>query len=395
MTGYPQIGFNPYNMYQNWGYGYQYPAFRGVQNAPQPVSVPQPNVNLQTPPDTVSFKATEHIQPKPKKEGLSTGAKWGLGALALAGIGTVAYLATRGRVGAKQAQQLAEHIEFKPAKTVEEAKKFAQEKLGVVVDGDMSLDVLNFTNEGLCLLKNKSPKTFSIKWIESSSIGGGYHSGGLAQIVHSKAINCYGINFSADYIRHIDDILTKTIKNEVKIGNIKISDGKLKHNELLARADISSDIIDLANKFKVNPSGLSFKDKVKLHMGLLDIPETLIIQVEKYNGDISKLAKTIKVNSSPFHPIYHEQGHILHRINIPDKFSKLDQLDILKQNNISTALTDEFLETHKNTALKVSDYAAESPLEFVAEVYAKCLNGQTFSDDVMALYKKYGGPELG
>ena len=55
MTGYPQVNFNPYNMYQNWGYGYQYPAFRGVQNVPQPVNVPQPNVNLQAPSDTVSF----------------------------------------------------------------------------------------------------------------------------------------------------------------------------------------------------------------------------------------------------------------------------------------------------------------------------------------------------
>ena len=79
MTGYPQVNFNPYSMYQNWGYGYQYPVFRGVQNVPQPVSVPQPNVNLQTPPDTVSFKTAEHIQPKPKKEGLSTRAKWAIG----------------------------------------------------------------------------------------------------------------------------------------------------------------------------------------------------------------------------------------------------------------------------------------------------------------------------
>lgn len=84
----------------------------------------------------------------------------------------------------------------------------------------------------------------------------------------------------------------------------------------------------------------------------------------------------------------------MHKINISDKFSKLDKLDILKQNNISTTLTEEFLKTHKDTALKVSDYAVESPLEFVAEVYAKSLNGQTFSDDVMILYKKYGGPAL-
>jgi hypothetical protein len=97
MTGYPPININPYNMYQNWGYGYQYPAFRGVQNQPQPVSAPQLNVNLQTSPDTVNFKATEHIQAKPKKEGLSTGAKWaiGLGLTALASYGI--YALTKGR----------------------------------------------------------------------------------------------------------------------------------------------------------------------------------------------------------------------------------------------------------------------------------------------------------
>ena len=167
-----------------------------------------------------------------------------------------------------------------------------------------------------------------IKWIESNPIGGGYDSGGLAQMVHSKSKNCYGINLSSDYIKNIDDIITKLIQYDIEIGNIKFLDGKLKYNDLLARADISSDIINLANKFKVNSSKLSFKDKVKLHLGLGDIPETLIIQLKKCNCDISKLAKIIKVNSSPFHSIYHEQGHILHKINISDKFSKLDKLDI-------------------------------------------------------------------
>ena len=158
MPGYPQVNFNPYNMYQNWGYGYQHPVFRGVQNPPQPVSVPQPNVNLQTPPDTMSFKATEHIQPKPKKEGLSTGAKWGLGALALAGIGTAVYFATRGNVGAKQAQQLAEHIEFKPAKTVEEAIQFGKTHLGIKDYKGFEakdIEVVNWLNEGFVKANNK------------------------------------------------------------------------------------------------------------------------------------------------------------------------------------------------------------------------------------------------
>ena len=41
--------------------------------------------------------ATDTLQIKSKKEGLSTGAKWGLGALALAGVGTAIYFATRCR----------------------------------------------------------------------------------------------------------------------------------------------------------------------------------------------------------------------------------------------------------------------------------------------------------
>ena len=86
MTDYSPINFNPYNLYQNWSNSYQYSAFRGVQNGNELVSVPQPNVNLQTPPDTVSFRATEHIQTKPKKEGLSTGAKVAIGAVIVSSL---------------------------------------------------------------------------------------------------------------------------------------------------------------------------------------------------------------------------------------------------------------------------------------------------------------------
>ena len=35
---------------------------------------------------------------------------------------------------------------------------------------DMSLDVMNYVNEGLCRLKNKVPKDFNIKWIECKSL---------------------------------------------------------------------------------------------------------------------------------------------------------------------------------------------------------------------------------
>ena len=59
-------------------------------------------------------------------------------------------------------------------------------------------------------------------------------------------------------------------------------------------------------------------------------------------------------------------------------------------------ITNEFV-TNKEIqqiARKVSDYATESPLEFVAKAFSQLMEGKTFSDDVMALYKKYNGPAL-
>ena len=113
MSGYSVTNFYPNNVNNNF-------AFRGVTN-PTPQNKDVPQITQQ--PDTVSFST------KNKKEGLSNGAKWGLGALAVAGVATLAYVLSKGKVGSKQTKQLAEHIEFKPAKTIEEAKKFAENTL--------------------------------------------------------------------------------------------------------------------------------------------------------------------------------------------------------------------------------------------------------------------------
>ena len=60
------------------------------------------------------------------------------------------------------------------------------------------------------------------------------------------------------------------------------------------------------------------------------------------------------------------------------------------------SIINEFLndKTIQKTAGKVSEYSKESPAEFVAEVFARRMQGKTFSDDIITLYKKYGGPVL-
>lgn len=99
-------------------------------------------------PDTVELSTN-------KKQGLSNGAKIGIGASVLVGLGVLAYALTRGKAGSKQVQQLAEHIEFKPATTMDEAVKFAKEHLGVTLKLEDNLTAANFVNELLTNLNNK------------------------------------------------------------------------------------------------------------------------------------------------------------------------------------------------------------------------------------------------
>ena len=381
MTAYPQVNFNPYNMYQNWGYGYQYPAFRGVQNVPQPVSVPQPNVNLQTPPDTVSFKATEHTQTKPKKEGLSIGAKWGLGALALAGIGTAVYFATRGKVGAKQAQQLAEHIEFKPAKTVEEAKKFAKKNLGLEWSGELKekdLELINYVNDWVC--RGYNAKKFNIVKPDVAGSLEGTGVDGLFAALKDGNKNLIGIK--TDKIIQLGDQL-------VNYDFTKSSIYCLDNNNLItiknAAYDVSfvKDFVNKWNQYRKNPNSYSVMDKLKLLTDWKIVDSSPIV-----NGKLNPRKMTID------NWLNHENGHLLH-MTTEKNFSQMGKVSEYINRPVSN-ITKEFVENDdiQKIARSVTKYAKKSPAEFVAEVYAGMCDGIKFSDDVMALYKKYGGPAL-
>ena len=344
--------------------------------------------------NSISTRTTQipadRVEINGKKKGLSTTQKCGIG-LAVAGTLTAAALLIKGRAGA--ASKLAEHIDFAPAKTIEEAKTFAREKLGVAVTDEMSLDVLNYVNESLCFLRNKSPKNFSIKWVESKGVSGGYDPESFAQCAKMNDRQIFGINLSKNYIKNIDKILTEFINGEVERGALVNINGKLQYNELSRKMDVSSEISELANKFRQNPTSLTFKEKVKLHLGLGEIGETTDRLYLETNGDMTKLKDTVNVVINEFHPVIHEQGHILHHKKISQKdFDLFDKLEVLKQKGLSTSKYDEFTDKYLHTAQKVSDYAKASPAEFVAEVYAKSLSGVKFDKDVLDLYARYGGP---
>ena len=316
---------------------------------------------------------------KPKKEGVSTGTKWGLGVLALAGIGAIAYFATRGKVGTKQAQQLVEHIDFKPAKTIDEARIFAHKTLNVqyLHENKGNLDMLNTVNEWLYrekyVTKNKIPDfvNFVEMNIENpvSMTDKIYYEG--------KAYNVLGVN--VNYIDKFEDLFDTVFKSH---GDINLSGLIRKNNKNfyeVVKPEYQCENIDkLVQKLNAYNTNSTYKEKMEIYDGLSE--------AISYLGNITA-GKNIKMaNFSANGSFLHEIGHMLHQ----DAYKFWDEA-----RTEGSKIYQEFQQSNiQNMAGQVSAYAKSDPLEFVAEIYKRLRNGQTFSDDLMALYKKYDGPVL-
>lgn len=92
--------------------------------------------------------------------------------------------------------------------------------------------------------------------------------------------------------------------------------------------------------------------------------------------------------ADPQHPIVHEAGHYQHFQNVTTdsrglSFTATDGRVIGGHFPAGT--------NHQDIARRVSRYAASQPSEFVAETYAGVRLGKTFDDEVMDLYRYYGG----
>ena len=156
-----KVGYNK----NNYGY-YNYPNitmpnFRGVEKPTQIQNIPQQYTTI---PDSVKISAENQIKNKKEKKGLSTAQKWALGiGTGIAALAGTTILFARHQTGKltklynekMQLVNLAEKIDFKEAKTLEEGIKFAKEtlKIGEVGDG-FTLDAINYVNKGLVDVSN-------------------------------------------------------------------------------------------------------------------------------------------------------------------------------------------------------------------------------------------------
>lgn len=126
-----------------------------------PVSNCQHNQTLNTVHkyNALSFCASRQNKPDTfEKQGskMSNDVKLGIG-LGLATLGTILVIAlSKGRgVSSNNIKQLAEHIEFKEAKTMDEAQKFAMDNFGMKLEVDNNLTAANFFNEICTNVNNK------------------------------------------------------------------------------------------------------------------------------------------------------------------------------------------------------------------------------------------------
>lgn len=402
--------------------------------------------------DTTSF-TTKAPEVEEKKK--NNAKKWGILAGAALAV-TVAGLIIRGRL--KAVTQLAEHIDFTPAKTMEEAKEFAKKHLKIEkFDTANDLDMANWVNEGLVNINNKykgkghipkevRPVPDELKETHKNVIA--TMSARLGKGFYMEPI----LTVNVDFFNNAHKFIDKRLK-DFGFKVIPRKDGcheLAMHMLPFFNKDKQLDIMLLSEKFvngkasKMDIVALnkSFKDYYAYSHFLADNPMAIINDIYSQKGVVDLLKKHMKQGSfksveelgkmtnkeqmdylfeasdaltglpfnqhpsskilaskrSVFNTLYHEEGHLFHHKN-----TILDYEDMHVVYNKQTgkpdkigALAKGFLESKEEQfiASTVSRYAKSSPLEFVAEVYARMLNGEKFGDDVMNLYNKYKGPVL-
>ena len=95
-------------------------------------------------------------------------------------------------------------------------------------------------------------------------------------------------------------------------------------------------------------------------------------------------------DASPFDTIYHEFGHLQDMMIRPPAKGCFDN-EFDYPDDLVSWLDDSKKIEIANT---ISIYAATGPGEFIAEVYAKLMNGNNVNEDALNLYKKLEGPSI-
>lgn len=251
---------------------------------------------------------------------------------ALTTVVAIGLLIAKGKF--KQAKQLAEHINFTEAKSMEDAAKFAKETLGVKLNIGNNLDFANFLNESFVKLSN------SMK--------------GKIRLPKKVELN--------PMIKSQDDLAC---------------DAMMFKNGTMQLGQIFQKIIDMATRNHIS------------------LKQVLALCAKNLERDKNAFQRMIFHEVGHLnHKNFTNMGRLseLKARGIKDTHVTKQFLQDVKDNKI----VKDFL--GKNTSNELADgtiYGLSSPAEFVAETFSLKVQGTPIPKEVETLYQKYGGPKVG
>jgi len=265
-------------------------------------------------------------------------------------------------------------IEFKPARTIDEARKFAEENL-LIYDYQLTdVNCANYLNEALSEYYNKNGiKERVVKHVLPMPKEEKFFAL-MSCFDWTLSINEHAFNDADSYIdKYLND---ETVKKRCDSADKRC-----------ALTESQKKYFEYYKAGAKNHSALPLKEKIGFMLFLRGFSGEKTVN----NTD----GKTALPDGGPFWIINHEIGHLEHLENIG--LAEYRKLDIgFKKNMSREDAKAKFrgMEPDWESTLKVSDYASSNPKEFVAETFACLQNGVKFDDDVMELYEKYGGPKV-
>lgn len=308
-------------------------------------------------------------------------------------------------------------IKYKKAKTIEEAKEYAEKVLGIKSFDIPDLEVANQVNLSITnAIKKSRGKIHIPDKVEFSSITGdcGKYSSleCPAETLIAEKTNEITLKINRDYYYNIDKKINEYINHFKKNGQLSVNskgrdcinlissykyDATLnryfrlwKQGKLTKKAKLDFDNLlqcarEEENALLMTKDSLTDYIKKSLSINLNNLPQEEYI--EKATHALLSLRKEQKIllGANAYQTrnaigldgqVLHELGHVTHFRKTP--FSDLEQV-------IKTGFTNP---TDFATALKVSRYATESEGELIGEYIKGILSGDKYTDDVTKLFER-------
>ena len=308
-------------------------------------------------------------------------------------------------------------IKYKKAKTIEEAKEYAEKGLGIKSFDIPDLEVANQVNLSITnAIKKSRGKIHIPDKVEFSSITGdcGKYSSleCPAETLIAEKTNEITLKINSDYYNNIDKKINEYINHFKKNGQLSVNskgrdcinlissykyDATLnryfrlwKQGKLTKKAKLDFDNLlqrarEEENALLMRKDSLTDYIKKSLSINLNNLPQEEYI--EKATHALLSLRKEQKIllGANAYQTrnaigldgqVLHELGHVTHFRKTP--FSDLEQV-------IKTGFTNP---TDFATALKVSRYATESEGELIGEYIKGILSGDKYTDDVTKLFER-------